>query len=95
MFLVRLASALLILAASAVQAEELDIIELPAEQPQTVGTLSLNWNCDVLLLTTSQRYRPGSCKNADDDSHQATELPVEPLSPESAKPAPVQRKTRY
>lgn len=91
--LVRLAGLLLVLASPVLQAEKLEIIELPAEQPQP-AKLSLNWDCDVLLLTTSQRYRPGSCKQDGEETRKAKELPVEHISLESAEQAP-SRKVRY
>lgn len=58
--------------------EQLDVIELPDEQPEQ-GGLRLNWGCDVLLIEDSHRFRPGYC--ADPDEHQnaegATEITLE------------------
>lgn len=77
----------------AVAVEQLDVIELDAEQ-LTKPSISVSWDCDVLLLNTSQRYRPTSCKNdvrrhLDDE---LDELQVERIALESA-PQP-QRKNR-
>ncbi len=76
------------------QAEELEIIELEPEIPQA-DQISLNWDCDVLLLTTSQRYRPTSCQRDSREEDLLTELAVEKLQLESQADATARRKSRY
>lgn len=76
------------------QAEELEIIELEPEIPQA-NQISLNWDCDVLLLTTSQRYRPTSCQRDSREEDSLTELAVEKLQLESQADATARRKSRY
>ncbi|MGJ8669101.1 MAG: hypothetical protein ACSHXK_06395 [Oceanococcus sp.] len=83
-----------ILLVSPAHAETLEIIELPPEIPQQQA-ISLNWDCDVLLLTTSQRYRPTSCKRDAQDDQAVSELQVEKISLEPATPARSPRKGIY
>ena len=88
-----LSASLLAISSGLAQAESLEIIEL---KPETIEqqSLSVNWDCDVLMLSTSQRYRPTACKSEQNDGD-ITELQVEKVSAEESSASRMKRKGLY
>lgn len=70
--------------------DEIDIIALPSQAPDK-PSLSLNWTCDAIVLSSSQRYRPNTCVERGRKHDQAEELDVETItleqSPSKAGPS--------
>ncbi len=55
---------------------EVDVIELPGDAPQQRRGFSLNWDCDVLLIEDSRRFRAGHCPG-EERAEAARELSLE------------------
>lgn len=58
--------------------DDIDIIALPSRSPDK-PTLSLNWSCDAITLSSSQRYRPNNCVERGRQRAQTQELDVETI----------------
>lgn len=75
--------------------EDVDVIALPSQAPEKPA-FSLNWSCEAITLSSSQRYRPNNCvERGRNGSTQARELEVETIGLEQASDTPgPQRKGR-
>ncbi len=74
---------------------EVGVIELPGDTPQQRRGFSLNWDCDVLLIEDSRRFRAGHCPG-EQQAETATELGLEQAQESSEDAAtPRRRKLIY
>ncbi len=72
--------------------DEVDVIELPADTPRQSRGFSLNWDCDVLLIEDSRRFRAGHCPG-EQRAEAAQELRLE-QAPEKGDDGPSQRRRK-
>ena len=63
--------------------DDVDIIALPAPTPDKPG-FSLNWTCDAIELSSSQRYRPNHCMQRMREQEEVEELEVETIGLEQS-----------
>ena len=56
--------------------EDVGVIVLPGSQPSKPD-ISMNWDCDALMLNTYQRYRPSNCQQDEQAKQPPAELEIE------------------
>ncbi len=63
--------------------DDVDIIALPSAAPEKPG-FSVNWTCDAIVLSSSQRYRPRNCMQRMNEQADIEELEVETIGLENS-----------